>query len=81
MRSDELKRAEMKLTVEIDREQDGRWIAEVVELPGVVQYGSTQAEALDRVTSLALRVIAERIENGESIRGTTIHFEERHLAA
>jgi predicted RNase H-like HicB family nuclease len=57
----------MKLTVEFDRETDGRWIAEVPELPGVMVYGKTRAEALAAVEALALRVIADRIENGELV--------------
>ncbi|MGA8794778.1 type II toxin-antitoxin system HicB family antitoxin [Candidatus Binatus sp.] len=55
----------MKLRVEFDRETDGRWIAEIPELPGVLAYGGTRAEALAAVEALALRVIADRIENGE----------------
>jgi predicted RNase H-like HicB family nuclease len=49
----------MPWTIEVDREDDGRWIAEVAELPGVVVYGSTREEAIDRVRSLALRVLSE----------------------
>jgi predicted RNase H-like HicB family nuclease len=52
--------------VEIEREDDGRWLAEVVELPGVLAYGETQETALSRVQALALRVIAERLEHGEA---------------
>jgi predicted RNase H-like HicB family nuclease len=52
--------------VEIEREEDGRWLAEVVELPGVLAYGDTQEAALSRVQALALRVIAERLEHGEA---------------
>ena len=52
--------------VEIEREDDGRWLAEVVELPGVLTYGETQAAALSRVQALAVRVIAERLEHGET---------------
>ena len=55
----------MTLRVEFDREDDGRWIAEVPELPGVVAYGLTQAEALAAVEALALRVFADRLEHGE----------------
>jgi predicted RNase H-like HicB family nuclease len=55
------------LTIEIDREQDGRWIAEVPEPPGVLAYGATEAEARTNVTALAFRVIAERIEHGEPV--------------
>lgn len=52
--------------VEVEREDDGRWLAEVVELPGVLAYGETQETALSRVQALALRVIAERLEHGEA---------------
>ena len=51
--------------VELEREDDGRWLAEVVELPGVLAYGETHEAALSRVQALALRVIAERLEHGE----------------
>ena len=55
----------MKFTIETERETDGRWIAEVMELPGVMVYGATPTDAVARVQALALRVIAERIEHGE----------------
>ena len=55
----------MRLTIEFDRETDGRWIAEVVELPGVLVYGGTKDEASGAAKALALRVIADRIEHGE----------------
>ena len=55
----------MRLTIETERETDGRWIAEVPELPGVLAYGATQDEALARVEALALRVLAEQLEHGE----------------
>ncbi len=51
--------------VEIEQEDDGRWLAEVLELPGVLAYGETEQAALSRVQALALRVIAERLEHGE----------------
>jgi len=57
----------MKFNVEIDREDDGRWIAEVVDLPGALAYGRTREEAVARAEALALRVLAERLENGESL--------------
>ena len=57
----------MKFNVEIDREEDGRWIAEVVDLPGALAYGRTREEAISRVEALALRVMADRLENGESL--------------
>ena len=52
--------------VETEREDDGRWLAEVIELPGVLAYGETQEVALSKVQALALRVIAERLEHGEA---------------
>lgn len=52
--------------VEIEREEDGRWLAEVLELPGVLAYGETQEAAVAKVQALALRVIAERLEQGEA---------------
>ncbi len=55
------------LKIEIDREVDGRWIAEVRSLPGVLVYGATEDEARTNVTALAFRVIADRIEHGESV--------------
>jgi predicted RNase H-like HicB family nuclease len=56
----------MNLTFQTEREDDGRWLAEVPELSGVMAYGSTRDEALARAETLALRVIAERIEHGEA---------------
>ena len=55
------------LQVEIEREDDGRWIAEVVELPGVLAYGATREEAIERAKALSLRVMADRLEHGEEI--------------
>jgi len=57
----------MNLKIEIDREADDRWIAEVPDLAGVLAYGMTREEALAKVEALALRVIADRIEHGEKI--------------
>ncbi|KAB2963976.1 MAG: type II toxin-antitoxin system HicB family antitoxin [Thermoanaerobaculia bacterium] len=56
----------MELNLECEREEDGRWIAEVPELPGVLVYGSTADEAMARAEVLALRVLAEQIEQGEA---------------
>jgi predicted RNase H-like HicB family nuclease len=56
----------MKLTIETEREEDGRWIAEVPELAGVLAYGTTREAAMARVEVLALRVLAEQIEHGEA---------------
>jgi predicted RNase H-like HicB family nuclease len=57
----------MQLTVEIEQEMDGRWIAEVLEIPGVMKYGSTRNQAIAHAEALALRVLAERLENGEQL--------------
>jgi predicted RNase H-like HicB family nuclease len=57
------------LLIEVEREEDGRWIAEVADLPGVLAYGDSQQKAIDNVKVLALRVIADRIEQGESAPG------------
>lgn len=53
--------------VEIEREEDGRWIADVPALSGVMAYGSTQEEAIEKVRILALRVLADRLEHGEAV--------------
>ena len=53
-------------TIELEREEDGRWIAEVPGLPGVLCYGRDRDEAVAGVQALALRVIAERLENREA---------------
>jgi predicted RNase H-like HicB family nuclease len=54
------------LRVELEREDDGRWIADIPDLPGVMAYGATEEEARARVQALALRVVADRLENGEA---------------
>lgn len=59
----------MLLTVQTELEDDGRWIAEVIELPGVLAYGATQDEAVCAAEALALGVIADRIEHGEVALG------------
>ena len=56
----------MKFTIEHGREEDGRWLAEVPELPGVLAYGATADEAMAKAEVLALRVLAERLEHNES---------------
>ncbi len=56
----------MRFTVELEQETDGRWIAEVPELPGTMCYGATREEAMAKVQALALRVIADRLEHRES---------------
>ena len=55
------------MRIEIDIETDGRWIAEIEDLPGVMAYGNTRQEAIEKVEALALRVMADRLEHGENI--------------
>jgi predicted RNase H-like HicB family nuclease len=63
----------MKFAIEFEVESDGRWIAEIDELPGVMVYGATRQEAKSGVEALALRVLADRIE-AESLNVETISF-------
>jgi len=56
----------MNLTLEVEREEDGRWLAEVPQLAGVLAYGATSAEAMSKAEVLALRVLAECLERGEA---------------
>jgi predicted RNase H-like HicB family nuclease len=58
--------ATLTLQIEIDQEDDGRWIAEITDLPGVMSYGLTSDEAKAKVQALALRVLADRLEHGEA---------------
>jgi len=53
--------------IELDREDDGRWIADVVALPGAMAYGASRDEAIARAEAIALRVLAERLEHGEHV--------------
>ncbi len=55
------------MKIDIEKEEDGRWIAEVSDLPGVLTYGKTREDAIAKVEALALRVIADRIDHGETI--------------
>ena len=55
------------MNIEVEREEDGRWIAEVPDLPGVMAYGKTKEEAISKVEALSLRVLADRLEHGEEI--------------
>lgn len=65
----------MKLTIETEREEDGRWIAEVKEIPGCLVYGETKYQAVAKVEALALRVLADRLEHHEVYAGPmTISF-------
>ena len=53
--------------IDVEREEDGRWIGEIPTLPGALVYGATAAEARTRASALALRVLADRIEHGEPV--------------
>jgi predicted RNase H-like HicB family nuclease len=55
------------LQIELEQESDGRWIAEVPALPGVLTYGVTRTDAVAKIQALALRVLAERLEQGEAV--------------
>ena len=55
------------MIIEIEREEDGRWIGEVLELPGVMVYGQSREDVIARVQALALRVLADRLEQGENV--------------
>jgi predicted RNase H-like HicB family nuclease len=57
----------MPLTIEVEQEDDGRWLAEVPELPGVMTYGQPRQEAIEQVQALSLRVLADRLEHGEAV--------------
>ena len=63
----------MQFTLDCELEEDGRWLAEVSDLPGALAYGSTAAEAAAKAQALALRVLAERLEHGE-VRPLDITF-------
>ncbi len=55
------------MKIEIEKEDDGRWIAEIPELPGVMAYGDSRKEAISKAEALALRVLADKLEHGEEI--------------
>jgi predicted RNase H-like HicB family nuclease len=57
----------MPLTIEVEKEDDGRWLAEVLDIPGALAYGETRAEAIERVQVLCLRVLADRLDHGEPV--------------
>lgn len=57
----------VNLRIETEQEEDGRWIAEVPDLPGVLVYGDSRDDAVARVKALALRALADRLENGEPV--------------
>ena len=60
----------MEFEIIFDREEDGRWIAEIARLPGVLAYGDSKLEAQSKVEALALRVIADQIEKEKSLAGS-----------
>ena len=64
----------MKFKVEVEREVDGRWIAEVSELPGVLAYGDSVEQAQAKAQALALRVLADRLDNGEAAPFVSVSF-------
>ena len=57
----------MQLTVDVEQELDARWLAEITSLPGVLAYGNKREEAIERAKAFALRVLADRLEHGESV--------------
>ncbi len=63
----------MNFAIEFDREEDGRWIADIPSLPGVMAYGASRADAESKVEAMALRVVADRIER-ENATMTDLHF-------
>jgi len=72
----------MNFDVEFEQEDDGRWIAEITDIPGVLAYGETPFQAGTRARALALRVLADRMENEVSIPGIkTIVFADRYAMA
>ena len=73
----------MNLTIDLDREEDGRWIAEAIELPGVMCYGKRRDEAINNAGRLAIEVIADRIAHGElpsSALGVSFTIPDEQLA-
>ena len=65
--------------VEIDREDDGRWLAEITDLPGVMAYGGSKDEVIRRVYALALRVVADRVEHDETVPARLMPLSYVHL--
>ncbi len=57
----------MSLRIEVEQEDDGRWLAEVTDLPGVMAYGSMRQEAINKAQALSLRVLADRLDHGEPV--------------
>lgn len=65
----------LTLTIELEQEEDGRWIAEVMDFPGVMAFGQNREEAFTRVQAIAFQVLADRLEHGELAGETTISFQ------
>jgi len=63
----EYRRTVNQLRIEIEKEEDGRWIAEIPSLPGALSYGATKIEATQKIEALALRILADRVESGEKV--------------
>jgi len=66
----------MQFKLDTEQEEDGRWIAEISDLPGVLAYGKSRKEAIDRAKALALRMIADRLDHGEAVPQMTNVFSE-----
>jgi predicted RNase H-like HicB family nuclease len=64
----------MALAIEVEQEDDGRWLAEVPDIPGVLAYGDSRDEAIGRVQALSLRVLADRLDHGEPVPQMTNVF-------
>ena len=64
----------MKLSIEVEQEDDGRWLAEVVDLPGVITYGQARDQAIATVQALTIRVLADRLEHGEDVPALVEQF-------
>ena len=64
----------VQFAIELEREDDGRWLAEVRDLPGVMAYGQSRDEAMAKAQALALRVLAERLEHGEPPEFLSVSF-------
>lgn len=62
----------MPLPIEVEQEVDGRWLAEIPSMPGVLAYGGTRAEAITRVRALGLRALADRVEHGEEVPSAVV---------
>ena len=56
-----------QFTIETEQEEDGRWIAEILEIPGALVYSNSQQQAIFKVQALALRILADKLENGEIV--------------